>query len=123
MSMKIVVEGTKTTPLIDFIDGYMKIQGNSIPTINLEFYKQLMNYLKSYAEKPQNTTVVDISFEYINCYSKKSMMKVFRILEKIHQKGNTIIINWFYSEEDDNMLELGCIYSSLINLPFNFILK
>ncbi len=121
--MKIVVEGTKTTPLIDFIDGYMKIQGNSIPTINLEFYKQLMNYLKTYAEKPQNTTVVDISFEYINCYSKKSMMKVFRILEKIHQKGNTIIINWFYSEEDDNMLELGCIYSSLINLPFNFILK
>ena len=121
--MKIVVESTKTTPLIDFIDGYMKIQGKSIPTINLGFYKDLMNYLEKYAEEPQNTTVVDINFDYINCYSKKSMMDVFRILEKIHKKGNKIIINWYYSEEDDHMLELGCIYRSLVDLSFNFLLK
>ena len=121
--MKIVVESTKTTPFIDFIDGYMKIQGRSIPTMNLQFYRKLMSYLEKYAEKPLNSTVVDISFDYLNCYSKKSMMDVFRVLKQIHVKGNKIVINWYYSQDDDSMLELGCIYSSLIDLPFNFIIK
>lgn len=121
--MNIVLESTKTTPFINFIDGYMKIQGKSIPTVNLEFYHELMTYLEEYAERPQNITVVDLNFDYINCHSKRSMMQVFRIFEQIHLKGNKIVINWYYSKDDDTMLELGCIYRSLINLPFNFILK
>jgi hypothetical protein len=33
------------------------------------------------------------------------------------------LINWYYSEEDVGMIELGLIYYSMINIPFKFIKK
>ncbi len=121
--MNIVFEKTKTTPSVDFTDGYLQIQGKSIPTANFEFYHTLVDIIENYSKNPSSITVIDISLECINAYSKKCIMQIFRILERIKHEGHKIIINWFYSKEDDSMLELGTIYQSLIDIPFIFLQK
>ncbi|NJK86845.1 MAG: DUF1987 domain-containing protein [Bacteroidales bacterium] len=51
------------------------------------------------------------------------MMQFFGILENMHKRGDKIVVNWFYPSEDEAMLELGIIYNTLINIPFNFKVK
>ncbi len=117
------VEKTRTTPQVDFNNGYIHIEGKSIPVVDPGFYQSLVNMMNSYAVNPAFTTIIELSFDCINAYSKKSMMQVFRILEQIHSNGNRVVVNWCYREEDEAMLELGTIYKSIVKLPFNFICK
>jgi hypothetical protein len=121
--MGITVYSTKTTPYIDFKDGHLQIRGKSIPTLNLNFYHELLMHIESYVKNPTSITILDIDLDLINCYSKKWMMQIFYQLEKLQLKGNKILINWYYSEEDVGMIELGLIYYSMINIPFKFIKK
>ena len=117
------VEGTKTTPRVDFINGYMLIEGRSIPFADPGFYNSLVKMVREYAANPASLTTIEINFECINAYSKRSLMQVFRILEEMYNNGNIVVINWVYNEEDETMLELGTIYSSLVKVPFNFLIK
>lgn len=117
------LEKTRTTPKALFNKGYITIEGKSIPVENTEFYETLFNITVKYLSNPAPVTVVDLNFEYINAYSKKSMMQFFRILESIKMSGNKIFINWFYQEEDEAMLELGKIYENLLSIPFKFCTK
>jgi len=39
----------------------------------------------------------------------------------VHLKHKKFIINWFYEEGDEDILERGEYFSSILNIPFNFI--
>jgi len=49
------------------------------------------------------------------------MFDLFKILESIHINGSNVAIQWYYEEDDDEILEMGNDYSSVIELPFTFI--
>ena len=47
---------------------------------------------------------------------------IYQKLEKIKGDGATSIsINWYYEEDDEDMLEAGEDYSAIINVPFKMI--
>ena len=119
----IIIEGTPKTPTINFdIDnGFFEIIGRSIPENSIEFYKPLVDNLEKYAAKPKSTTKVNIQLEYFNTSSSKCILDVFKKLEGIHKSGNEIIINWYYEEDDEDMLEAGEDYQAIINVPFKMI--
>lgn len=121
--MNYSVKHTSTTPLIDFKNGNINIVGKSIPTVNLDFFKAFINLVESYSENPEACTVINIDLDYINAYSKKCIMQSFRILERMQRKGYKIKVNWYYDKDDEFMLDLGDIYSSLLDLNINFIEK
>ncbi len=120
---KVVIEGTPKTPTINFdmVSGYLEIKGRSIPENSIEFYKPLVEYLERYAQKPQGSTNVNIQLEYFNTSSSKCILDVFKKLEAIHKGGSTIIINWYYEQDDEDMLEAGEDYQAIINVPFKMI--
>jgi hypothetical protein len=74
-----------------------------------------------YAQSPAPETTVNISFVYIKTSSFKIMFDLFKILESIHINGSNVAIQWYYEEDDDEILEMGNDYSSVIELPFTFI--
>jgi len=117
------IEGTPKTPEIrfDFNSGEILIKGRSIPENSIEFYKPLVDSLESYANSPQNNTIVNIQLEYFNTSSSKCILDVFKKLEKINTASNTVVINWHYEEDDEDMLEAGEDYEAIINIPFKMI--
>ena len=117
------LEGSPKTPTIEFNSGsgYLLIKGRSIPENSIEFYKPLIEALEAYNNRPQENTKVDIQLEYFNTSSSKCILDVFKRLEKINAGDSEVVINWHYEEDDEDMLEAGEDYQTIINIPFKMI--
>lgn len=117
----IKINGSTKTPEINLIanEGLIEIKGRSIPENSIDFYKPIIEWLTNYSSTPQNNTVVNIQLEYFNTASSKCILDVFKKLEVVKKSGNEITINWFYEEDDEDMLEAGEDYQSIIKIPFN----
>ncbi|NJK86137.1 MAG: DUF1987 domain-containing protein [Bacteroidales bacterium] len=116
----IFIESTPKTPLVKFIPekGVIEIKGRSIPENSIEFYKPLIDWLDEYAKAPLEKTIVNVQLEYFNTSSSKCILDVFKKLETIHKSNHDVMINWFYEEDDEDMLEAGEDYESIIRVPF-----
>lgn len=119
----IIIEGTPKTPTVNFdaTKGIVEIKGRSIPENAIEFYKPLVDWLDSYAGSPQSETKVNIQLEYFNTSSSKCILDVFKKLENVYKKDNNVVINWYYEEDDEDMLEAGEDYQSILKIPFKMI--
>lgn len=119
----IKIEGTPKTPTVifDAEKGSVEIKGRSIPENSIEFYKPLIDWLEDYMKGPKELTQVDIQLEYFNTSSSKCILDVFKKLEAIYKGGNEVVINWHYEEDDEDMLEAGEDYQSIIKIPFKMM--
>jgi hypothetical protein len=119
----IVIEGTPKTPTVRFDsgEGVFKLEGRSIPENSVEFYKPLVDWLEAYKDSPMEKTVVEVKLEYFNTSSSKCILDVFKKLEVIHKAKNSVEIKWYYEEDDEDMLEAGEDYESIIRIPFQMI--
>jgi len=119
----IIIEGTPKTPTVHFdsSQGVFKLEGRSIPENSVEFYKPLVDWLDKYKESPLPKTTVEVKLEYFNTSSSKCILDVFKKLELIHKAKNDVEIKWFYEEDDEDMLEAGEDYESIIRVPFEMI--
>ncbi len=117
------IKGTPKTPSIFFNEeeGKIEIKGRSIPENSIEFYKPLVDWLEDYIKDPKDKTEVNIQLEYFNTSSSKCILDIFKKLEGINDTGKDIIINWYYEEDDEDMLEAGEDYESILKVPFKMI--
>ena len=116
------LESTKKTPnvLLD-PSGRIRIGGRSIPEDASKFYDNILNWVLDYCHTPSDTTVVDIELEYFNSGSAKFVMQILRELSELLADGRELKVNWYYEEGDDDILERGEYYSSILDLEINFI--
>jgi len=119
----ISIPGTPKTPTVNFSadSGIIEIKGRSIPENSIEFYKPLVDWLDAYASTPSLQTTVNIQLEYFNTSSSKCILDVFKKLENIFKSHNEVVINWYYEEDDEDMLEAGEDYQSILKIPFKMI--
>jgi len=119
----LLIEGTPKTPTVRFdgSKGSVEIKGRSIPENSIEFYKPLVDWLEAYAKEAKPQTQVNIQLEYFNTSSSKCILDVFKKLEAIQKINQGVTINWFYDEDDEDMLEAGQDYESIIRIPFKMI--
>ena len=119
----ISITGTGKTPTVSFDseDGLIEIKGRSIPENSIEFYKPLVDWLDSYSQGPAKKTMVNIQLEYFNTSSSKCILDVFKKLENVQKNTENVIINWYYEEDDEDMLEAGEDYQSILKIPFKMI--
>jgi hypothetical protein len=119
----LLIEGTAKTPTVRFDgnQGLIEIKGRSIPENSIDFYRPLVDWLDRYAQSPRQQTKVNIQLEYFNTSSSKCILDVFKKLESIHKLNKEIVINWYYEEDDEDMLEAGEDYESIIRIPFKMI--
>jgi hypothetical protein len=114
------LEGSPKTPTVNFVaeSGTLEIKGRSIPENSIEFYKPLIEWIEKYSKSPKEKTVVNVQLEYFNTSSSKCILDVFKRLEAIQ---NEVQINWYYEEDDEDMLEAGEDYDAIISIPFKMI--
>jgi len=117
------IEGTAKTPTVDFnrSSGVLVIRGRSIPENSIDFYKPLVEWIDSYAENPNDVTVLNMQLEYFNTSSSKCILDVFKKLEQINKNGQEVQIQWHYEEEDEDMLEAGEDYDAIIDIDFKMV--
>jgi len=120
---KMVIEKTPNTPYVDFdpTHGMFKIEGRSIPENPNEFYEKILDWIDDYYLDPQKKSRFDINLEYINSGSSKFILSLFRKLKEYYDRGNDLVVNWYYEEDDEAVLGLGEHYQSTINMPINLV--
>ncbi len=119
----IFIEGSPKTPTVSFDSekGVITLKGRSIPENSIEFYRPLVDWLESYSQTPQPKTTCTIQLEYFNTSSSKCLLDLFKKMENMNKNGNEIVINWYYEEDDEDMLEAGEDYQSIISVPFKMV--
>jgi len=117
------IDGTPKTPTVNMNPqtGVVEIKGRSIPENSIEFYKPIVDWLEEYAKGPAAKTVVNVQLEYFNTSSSKCILDVFKKLEVLKKDQQDVVINWYYEEDDEDMLEAGEDYESIIKVPFKMI--
>ncbi|HEC43267.1 MAG TPA: DUF1987 domain-containing protein [Bacteroides sp.] len=116
-------EGTSRTPSVKFdsTQGILEIKGRSNPELAMVFYEPLIDWLEEYAKAPGEKTVVNIQLEYFNSSSSKCILDAIKILEGIYKAKHQVVINWYYEQDDEIILEAGEDYKFLTSTPFKII--
>lgn len=117
------LEATRTSPyiMLDSSQGKIEIKGSSSPDNPVQFYYPVIRKIKDLFIPVRGVINVDISMEYFNTSSSKCIFDLLRLLKKLDHPRRKVQINWHYEEEDDDMLETGEDYESLLGLTFHYV--
>ncbi|MCB0497299.1 MAG: DUF1987 domain-containing protein [Cyclobacteriaceae bacterium] len=116
----VFINGTDRTPEVDFRfeEGLLKLSGRSITENPNNFYTSLENYLNEYAFNAQQNTVFMVKLEYFNTSTSKCLADLFKQLEKLHNNGKQVIVEWYYEQDDEEIKDSGYDYKDIVNVPF-----
>jgi len=117
----LIIEGTSKTPTIKFspADGMFEISGKSVPENSVEYYQPVYEWLDQYSQQPNESTSIKVQLEYFNTSSSKCLLDIFRKLEALQKSGKSVVnVQWMYEEEDEDMMEAGDDYKTIVSLPF-----
>lgn len=117
------IDGTKQTPLISFDGdtGVLEISGRSIPENSFDFYNPILIWLDEYGSSPQAKTVLQIKLEYFNTSSSKYILEVLKKIKNMHEKGASVLVEWYHDPDDEEMMETGEDYKDVTDLPFEIL--
>jgi hypothetical protein len=117
------IKATSTTPAIIFLpaEGKIEITGRSIPENAIDFYEVLLKEVEGYIKKPHTFTEATIQLDYFNSSSSLSILNMLKLLKKLYSNGSEVNVKWIYEEDDDDILNAGKNYQSILNIPFQFI--
>jgi hypothetical protein len=116
----LIVQPTSNTPLVDFDakSGRLLLKGRSIPEDAGEFYERILKWLETYFGNTDQETVLEFQVEYANSGSTKYILEILKDLHRYSSQGKNIRVVWCYEEDDESIQELGELYSSSVNLPW-----
>ena len=108
------IEQTKKRPSILITDDLLEIKGPSYSEDIREFYKPTLDWLDE-----SNPIDLECSFHYtiINSTSQKQVYQILIRLKKFIDNGINIKINWYYDDDDEEIMELGEDFVELIEIP------
>jgi hypothetical protein len=119
-----LISPTRNTPEV-ILDpkGTIKLTGRLIPENAEDFFNPIEAWINEYFCNPAEITCVEIYLEYINSVGTKYLLDLIHKITHIHlRKDNKkFIINWYYKDEDEDILEKGTFFSLDLDVPFNFI--
>jgi hypothetical protein len=117
----LLFDKTEKTPFISLEEGLFEFSGRSIVEDAQKIFKPVVERIKTYLPAEASRTVVNFNFDYLNTSSSKCVYDILKVLDELYIKGNDIVINWYYEEGDNDMLDLGVHLKAFIKAPFNFI--
>jgi len=118
----LIIYPTVKSPEVNFQfdSGELLISGMSIPESAIDFYTPIVDWLMSYASNPQHKTMLSLKLLYINTSSLQFLYSALKELDAIVDP-DSVIINWYYDIDDDDMKETGEDFNEAIRSEFNFI--
>jgi hypothetical protein len=113
---------TKNTPeIILNPQGIIRIKGRSIHENVTDFFEPVEDWISEYITVPADITSVDMNLEYFNSASAKVFIHILQKVTYVTLKHKKFVFNWYYEEGDDDILERGEYFASVLDVRFNFI--
>jgi len=117
------IASTESTPKVVLDpEGVITIKGRSLNKNSEDIFRQIDSWLDIYLHDPAETTNVEIYFEYFNSVNSIIFNSILKKLSGLQLQNKKVIINWYYEEDDEDMLALGENISSVLNIPMNLIM-
>ena len=101
--------------------GLIRIRGRSVHENALEFFKPVDDWVNDYINEPADVTSIDMKFDYLNSANAKILIQLIHKISRVRLFNKKLIINWYYEEGDEDIYERGEYFSSVLNIPFNFV--
>jgi hypothetical protein len=99
----------------------LRISGRSMIQDITVISKPIDAWIEQYLQNPADQTCVDFYLEYINTTNVKFYISLLTRIETLRLKDKKYTINWYYDEGDEDIIEKGEYISSVVEIPFNFI--
>lgn len=117
------IPASKNTPEITMLPtGTIKIKGRSIHENVAEYFEPVEKWVEEYVKDPAELTCVDVMLEYFNSASARVLISVFQNITTVTLKNRKFIFNWYYEDGDEDILERGEYFASVLNVKINFIM-
>lgn len=118
----IKISATSKTPEVSLNpDGMIHIRGRSISGEVEGLPEEVENWLDTYLLDPCDVTLIEINLEYIGGFKTGYYVEMVRKIKKVLTLNKKLVVNWYYEEGDEDILERGECFSLYLDLPFNFI--
>lgn len=116
------IEATESTPYVNFNceTGIFLLEGKSVPQKGNDFYDTILEWLEEYVKSPQDNTTVSLKLDYFNIVSSKRILYILYKLNELIENGYKVNLEWFYHEDEDDMLEVGQDFAFMVKIPFKF---
>lgn len=130
----IIIQATDKSPLITFDPngGLFEMEGDSRPENVRKFYQPVIDMLKASFDGMFNEKKIDqfkeepfkfnFKLGYFNSSSAKFILDILNSINEYRMEGLNIKINWYFEEDDEDMMEAGEEFSNFINYPFSYIM-
>lgn len=123
MIEKLIIEGFAYTPtiILDPVENVISIEGESYHEHVSQIFEPVFKWLDEYLKTDHDVTL-NFKTVYFNTSSSRVFLEILLILQTYQEKTeNKVVVNWYYQEDDLDILEMGEEYAEEITLPFNYI--
>jgi len=121
---KTYIEETEDSPgiLLDLDKQQIIVEGPSFPEDAVEIYKPVVKWL---SDNSKLFSKLEIIFDYtiLSSASNKMVFEILVRLEEMNARGTDILVKWFYSSYDEDMLDEGSGFKDNLKVPFEIIEK
>ena len=119
---KVHILSTNKTPeyLLD-PKGIIKIKGRAIDESRIGIPEQVMDWVDSYLLNPGQSTEIIIALEFLNSFNTMVLNSILKKISQLIQQNKKLHIQWYYEEDDVDILERGEYISTIIDVPIEFI--
>jgi len=87
----------------DYKTGVCEMSGESYMEETYKFYQPVIQWLEEYT-KSNKSVEFNIKLTYFNTSSSRSILELLGILKKFTDNGGQLKINWYYNEQDPDMV-------------------
>lgn len=117
------IDGTEEQPtiILDKASSRLEFHGKSMLEDARAFFKPVMEWIDEYSVNPNERTEVIYKMTYFNTSSSKLILDMMRKFAYIYENGHDIEVHWYYTEDDEDMLEAGEIYAERVKVPIKLI--
>jgi hypothetical protein len=117
-----ILPTNKTPEVLLNSNGTIKITGRAIDESITGVPEQISVWSDAYVSNPADITKIVIALEFLNSYNTVILTSILKKFSKVIFLGKKLVISWYYEEDDVDLFERGEYISSIINVPFEFII-
>ncbi len=116
------IPNTAKTPEIEFNSesGDFFISGISVPVNSKDFYAPIVEWLNDYIKAPSKNIKLAFKLSYVNTSSLQFFYDLLMLLNSVNGKKTTVNVDWYYSEDDIDMQEMGEDFRDASDINFSF---
>ncbi len=122
MNNDVYIEATPDTPEVELSQskGVIRFKGRCHPLDPYKYFKDIMDWIETYANDPPKVTLVFIDLEFIQGGSIKLILEFLRTLNQIIQHNCYVYVHWIENESSEN-LDYNEDLSSSLEIPSFFL--